>query len=62
MPIPTMLIMVLGGGVLNMIVSAVANQFDGADVGRCARSGLAGGIAGGIFSCLFALAGLDVSG
>jgi hypothetical protein len=52
MPILTTLAVVLGGGVLNMIVSAVTNYFQREDVGRCAQSGLAGGIAGGIFACL----------
>lgn len=58
--IVTTLIVVVGGGVLNMIVAAVSNHFDGADVGRCARSGLAGGVAGGIFACLCWYVGINI--
>lgn len=61
MTIPTILITVLGGGVLNMIVSAVTNHFQGDDVGRCAKSGLAGGIAGGIFACLAYVVGISLN-
>ncbi len=58
MTIQTILVTVVGCAVGNMVMSAVQNHFDGDDVGKSARSGLTGGIAGGIFACFTAVLGI----
>jgi hypothetical protein len=55
----TIFITILGTSLGNMVVSAASNYYQGDDIEKCAKSGFAGGVAGGILAVILGFFGVN---
>jgi hypothetical protein len=61
MDLQTIAITIVGSAVVNTIVSAITNHFQGDDVAKSAKGGVAGGLAGGVTAaCLSYFLGVNL--